>query len=190
MRAGCVLHSLEFFECRVVGKCCSNVLPSLCAYGVVPKAVRTHRHDREQNHTHSNTNTRDVYLHAVHTMHIQLYSCEQAVYCTHVSIWSVELWASAAAMCCAPSVPMEFWLRLYAQEYVRRTIQCTCVAHDARSHTHSRVRGHIHICIRACRHTKYKHVCMLCTYTYLHSSAQRDSIYHAQTYPTSTHSCE
>jgi hypothetical protein len=44
-------------------------------------------------------------------------------------------------------------------------------------------------CIRARRHTKYKHACIPCTYTYLHSSAQR-SIYHAQTCPTTTHSCE
>jgi hypothetical protein len=55
------------------------------------------------------------------------------------------------------------------------------VAHDARSHTHNRV--------RACRHTKYKHACIPCTYPYLHSSAQRNSTYHAQMCPTTTHSC-
>jgi hypothetical protein len=41
MRAGYVLHSLECLECGVVGKCCSNVLRSLLAYGVPIKAVRT-----------------------------------------------------------------------------------------------------------------------------------------------------
>jgi hypothetical protein len=41
MRAGYVLHSHEPLECGVVGKCCSNVLRSLHAYGVVDKAVRT-----------------------------------------------------------------------------------------------------------------------------------------------------
>jgi hypothetical protein len=41
IRAGYVLHSLECLECGVVDKCCSNVLRSLRAYGVVPKAVRT-----------------------------------------------------------------------------------------------------------------------------------------------------
>jgi hypothetical protein len=41
MQAGYVLHSLEGLEYRIVGKYCSNVLRSLCAYGVVPKAVRT-----------------------------------------------------------------------------------------------------------------------------------------------------
>jgi hypothetical protein len=97
MRAGYVLHSLECLEC---GKCCSNVLRSLRAYGVVPKAVRT-------------------------------------------------------CMC-------------------EKTIQRTCIAHDARFHTYNRVRGHIHRCIRACRHIKYKHACMPGTYTYLHSSAQRN----------------
>jgi hypothetical protein len=102
----------------------------------------------------------------------------------------VELWASAAAMCCAPSVPMEFHSRLYAHVYVRRTIQRTCVDHDARSRTHNRVRGHIHPCIRASRHTKYKHACMPCTYPYLHSSAQRNSTYHIQTCPTTMHACE
>jgi hypothetical protein len=73
---------------------------------------------------------------------------------------------------------------------VRRPIQCTCVDHDVRSRTYNRERGHIHPYIRACRHTKYKHACMPCTYTYLHSSAQRNSTYHAQTRPTTTHSCE
>jgi hypothetical protein len=95
---------------------------------------------------------------------------------------------------------------------VRRVIQCTCVAHDARSHSHNRVRGHIHPCIRACRYTKYKHACMpiyqiqarvhadipnastrACLAripTYLHSSAQRNSTYHAQSCPSTTHSCE
>jgi hypothetical protein len=65
VRAG----SLEWLERGVVGKCCSNVLRSLRAYGVVVKAVRT-------------------------------CVCE------------------------------------------KRTIQRTCVAHDARSHTYNRV--HIH----------------------------------------------
>jgi hypothetical protein len=41
MRAGYVTHSLECLERRAVGKCCSNVLRSLRAYGVFVKAVRT-----------------------------------------------------------------------------------------------------------------------------------------------------
>jgi hypothetical protein len=98
MRAGYVLHSLECLKCRVVAKCCSNVLRSIRAYGVGPKAVRT-------------------------------YVCEKG------------------------------------------TIQRTCVAHDARSYSHNRERGHIHPCIRAYRYTKYKHACMPYTYTYLHSNA-------------------
>jgi hypothetical protein len=120
------------------------------------------------------------------------YSCEQAMYCAHLSVWSVELWASAAAMCCAPSAPTKFPSRLYAHECVRRTIQRTCVDHDARSHSHNRERGHIHPCICACRHTKYKHACMPCTYTYLPTfiPAQRNSAYHAQICPTTMHSCE
>jgi hypothetical protein len=59
----------------------------------------------------------------------------------------------------------------------RRTIQRTCIACDAQSHTHNSVRGDIH-------------PCMPCTYPYIHSSAQHNSIYHAQTHPTTTHSCE
>jgi hypothetical protein len=228
-------------------------------------------------------------------------SCEQAMYCTYLSVWSVELWTSAAAMCCAPSASMRLDPRLYThvcekndaahvhssrcaipytqpstRSYapmhtcmrtyqiqtrvhvlniyvvhnapvhtihkcapllctsasrlctaltrvcgvwscgqvlqqcaalpphlcscckccthmcVRKTIQRTCIAHDARFHTHNRVRSHIphHTCIRACRHNKYKHACMPCTYTYLHSSAQRNSTYHARTRPTTMHSCE
>jgi hypothetical protein len=41
MRAGHLLHSHEYLECRVVGQCYSNVLRPLRAYGVVDKAVRT-----------------------------------------------------------------------------------------------------------------------------------------------------
>jgi hypothetical protein len=41
MRAGYVLYSLDCLERRVVGKCCSNVLRSLIAYGVILKAVCT-----------------------------------------------------------------------------------------------------------------------------------------------------
>jgi hypothetical protein len=119
-----------------------------------------------------------IYLHSSaqrnSTYHAQTcptttHSCEQAMYCTHSSAWSVELWASAAAMCCAPSSPMEFPRRLYAHVCVRNTIQRTCADHDVRSHSHNRERGHIHPCICVCRHTKYKHVCMSCTYTYLPS---------------------
>jgi hypothetical protein len=61
------------------------------------------------------------------------HSYEQAMCCTHLSSWSVELWASAAAMCCAPSAPMEFLSRLYAHACERRAIQRTCIAHDALS---------------------------------------------------------
>jgi hypothetical protein len=104
----------------------------------------------------------------------------RVMYCTHVSVWSVELWASAAAMCCAPFTPMELFPRLYAH-VCERTIQRTCIAHDTRYHTYNRVRAHIYPCIRACRHNKYKHACMPCTNTYLHSSAQCNSIYHTQT---------
>jgi hypothetical protein len=50
-------------------------------------------------------------------------------------------------MCCAPSAPMELFSRLYTHVCERRAIQRTCVAHDARSHTHNRERGHIHPCI-------------------------------------------
>jgi hypothetical protein len=96
-----------------------------------------------------------IYLHSGaqrnSTYHAQtcpttMYSCEQAMYYTHLSVWSVELWASAAAMCCAPSSPMELSPRLYAHMCVRRAIQHTCVAHDARSRTHNRERP-MHTCI-------------------------------------------
>jgi hypothetical protein len=134
---------------------------------------------------HSSAQRNSIY-HA-QTCPTTTHSCEQAMCCTHLRVWIVELWASAAAMCCAPSAPMKLDTRLYAHMCVRRRIQRTCVAHDARFHTYNRQRGHIHPCIRACRHTKYKHTCIPCTYTYLHSRAQRNSIYHAQPCPTTTH---
>jgi hypothetical protein len=46
--------------------------------------------------------------------------------CTYSSVWSVELWASPAAMCRAPSSPMLLRSMLYTHMYVRRT----SVAHD------------------------------------------------------------
>jgi hypothetical protein len=143
------MYSLECLECGVVGKCCSNVLHSLRAYGVPSKAVRTCVYEKndiahvrssrcaipytpseyEVIYTHAyvhadipNTNTRaclariPTYLYSSaqrnRTYHAQTsptttHSCEQAMYCTYSSVWSVELWASAAAMCCAPSAPME-----------------------------------------------------------------------------------
>jgi hypothetical protein len=48
--------------------------------------------------------------------HHTLMQARRALPCTHVSVWSVELWSSAAAMCCAPSVPMLSFRRLYAHE--------------------------------------------------------------------------
>jgi hypothetical protein len=97
------------------------------------------------------------------------YSYEQAMYCTHVSVWSVELRTSATAMCCAPSAPMELSSRLYAHVCVRSTIQRTCVAHDARSHTHNRVRDHIHLCMRACVPTYQIQTRMHALHVYLSS---------------------
>jgi hypothetical protein len=80
---------------------------------------------------HSSAQRNSIYPHK------RTHSCEQAMYSTHWSVWSVELWASAAAMCCAPSAPMELYERLYAHACERRAIQCTCLAHDARSHTYT-----------------------------------------------------
>jgi hypothetical protein len=117
---------------------------------------------------HSSAQRNSIY-HA-QTCPTTTHSCEQATCCTHSSVWSVELWASAAAICCAPSAPMELNSRLYAHVCVRRAIQRTCVDYDVRSHTYNRVRGHIHPCIRACRHTKYKPACMPCIVIPVHSA--------------------
>jgi hypothetical protein len=82
---------------HVVGKCWSNMLHSLRAWGVVPKAVRTSVYD-----TAHVCNSRCA---------IQYITTESEVIYTHA--------------------------------------------------------------YGACRHTKYKHACIPCTYTYLHSSALR-----------------
>jgi hypothetical protein len=213
MRAGYLLHSLECLECGVVGKCCSNVLRSLCAHGVAGKAVRHEcvrktiqstcvAHDARSHYTqprvrlctsmHTCMPTYQIQT-RVHALHVYLpsfqctthkymlytnathyyaHSREQAMYCTHMSVWSVELWASAAAMCCAPSAPMELSTRLYAHMCVRRTIQRMYVDHDARSHTYNRERGHTPVvhwnegrymckaCTRVCVWYVGMHVCM------------------------------
>jgi hypothetical protein len=61
---------------------------------------------------HSSAQRNSIY-HA-QTCPTTTHSCEPGMYSTHLSVWSVELWASAAAMCCAPSAPMAFDPRLYA----------------------------------------------------------------------------
>jgi hypothetical protein len=121
----------------------------------------------------------------VYTMHKR--ACEQATYCTHVSVWSVELWASAAAMCCAPFEPMKLAPSLYAHVCGRRTIQRTCVAHDTRYHTYNRVRAHIypHACVHADISNTNTRACLARI-----PSAQHNSIYHTQACPTTMHSCE
>jgi hypothetical protein len=150
--------------------------------------VRSHTYNRERGHIHPcirvcrhskykhacmpsayadlHSSAQGNSIYRTQTCPTTMHSCEQV--CTHLSVWSVELWASAAAMCCAPSAPMELARRLYAHVYVRRAIQRTCVAHDP---------IHTTPCIRACRHTKYEHACMPSTYADLHSSAQSNSIY-------------
>jgi hypothetical protein len=120
-------------------------------------------------------------VYTMHTYPTTTYSCEQAMHCTHLSVWSVELWASAAAMCCTPSAPMELSSRLHAHVCESRTIQCTCVADECAI-------PYIQTSARSCTPM---HTCVSTyTYTYLHSSAQSNSIYHAHTCPTTTHSCE
>jgi hypothetical protein len=91
--------------------------------------------------------------------------------CTHVSVWSLELWASTAAMCYAPSAPMQLSPRLYAHVCMRSTIQHTCVAHDAQSYTYNRERDNTHACI--CAPNTNTRACLARKPTYLHSSAQR-----------------
>jgi hypothetical protein len=115
--------------------------------GHIPPCMRARRHTKYKHacmpctytYLHSSAQSNSIY-HA-QTCPTTTHSCEQAMCCTHVSVWSVELWASAAAMCCAPSAPMPLSSRLYAHVCMRRTKQRTCVAHDARSHTYNRVRG-------------------------------------------------
>jgi hypothetical protein len=165
MRGGYVPHSRECIECGVAGKCCSNVLHSFRAYGVSPNAdahvcmrratqrtcvahdARSHTYNLLQviytyAYVHANIPNTNTCACLARTYHAQtcpttIHSCEQAMHCTHWSVWSVKLWASAAAMCCAPSAPIELYPRLYAHVCVRRRIQRTCVAHDARSHTNT-----------------------------------------------------
>jgi hypothetical protein len=66
-------------------------------------------------YTCMSTNTRAYLVHSSTqrtNVSTSTHSCKQAMYYTHSSVWSVELWASAAAMCCAPSAPVEFLARL------------------------------------------------------------------------------
>jgi hypothetical protein len=62
MRVGYVLHSLECLKRGVVGKCCSNVLRSLRAYGVVHEAVRKCVCERAIQHTCEAHDVRTPYI--------------------------------------------------------------------------------------------------------------------------------
>jgi hypothetical protein len=197
MRAGYVLDSLECLKRGVVGKCCSNVLRSLRAYGVVVKAVhacvceksgtayaRSSRcaipyiqpSARSYTPTHTCMPTYQIQTrpHALHVWlptfipvhnaiaytvhkHAPLLRTHASRLCIVLECLSVVTCTSAEVMWCNPFAPMELFSRLYAHVCERRAIQHRCVAHNARSHTCNRVRRHIHPCISACRHTKYKH---------------------------------
>jgi hypothetical protein len=115
------------------------------------------------------------------------HSCEQAMYCTHVSVWSVELQESAAAMCCAPSAPMEFSQRLCAHVCVRRAIHRTCVA---RSHIYNRERDHIHYAyVHADIPNTNTHACLACILSIIPVQNAIVHTMHKRAPPT-THSCE
>jgi hypothetical protein len=75
MRAGYVLHSLECLECGVVGKCCSNVLRCLRAYGVGLKAVRTCVCEKiDTSHVRS-SRCMALYIHPSATSCTPMYTC-------------------------------------------------------------------------------------------------------------------
>jgi hypothetical protein len=68
MRAGYVLHSLECLESGVVGKCCSNVLCCLRAYGLPLKAVRTRAREMSDTEQVRSSRMRDT----IHTTEIEV----------------------------------------------------------------------------------------------------------------------
>jgi hypothetical protein len=108
---------------------------------VISPCIRAFRHTNTEytfipcTHTYLHSSAQRNSVYHTQTCPTTTHSFEQAMYCTYVSVWSVELWASAAAMCCAASAPMELHPRLHAHVCVRKMIQRTCVAHDARSRT-------------------------------------------------------
>jgi hypothetical protein len=116
-----------------------------------------------------------IYKHAcmasTDTYHAQtrittMYSFKHAVYCTHMSVLIVELWASAAAMCCAPLSPMEFPSKLYAHVCEEQ--------HSTRAYLTMRdptVRGHIPPRAYACQNTNTR---AFFARTYLHATALRE----------------
>jgi hypothetical protein len=79
-------------------------------------------------------------VHTATTTH----SYEQAMYCTYLSVWSVELWASAAAMCCAPFARISFSSRLCTHVCKKHVSSLRC----AIPYTHNHGRGYTHLCIR------------------------------------------
>jgi hypothetical protein len=96
-------------------------------------------------------------IHTTTTTH----SYEQAMYCTYLSVWSVELWASAAAICCAPFTRTSFSSRLCAHVCEKHVCSLRC----AIPYTYNRERGHTHLCIRACRHMHPHLPSFQCTHT-------------------------
>jgi hypothetical protein len=108
---------------------------------------------------HSSAQLSSIY-HA-HTCPTTRHSCEQAMYCTHLSVWSVELSASAAAICCAPSATMGLSSRLYA--HVREKND-TAHVHSSRMrdsiHTIESEVIYTHPCIHVRQHANCQQACM------------------------------
>jgi hypothetical protein len=78
-----------------------------------------------------NTNAR-VFLSRTYYAHT--HHCKHAVHRPHWSAWSVELWPSAAAMCCAPSAPT-----LLPKGCTHMRVRCTELTMRSHLHTSTRI---------------------------------------------------
>jgi hypothetical protein len=127
-------------------------------------AIRAYRHTK---YKHACTHRTYTYLHSS-AQHNSIYYHYCALIRAGYVLHSLEcLKCGVVGKCCSNVLrsPHAYAVSLKAVHVVvRRTIQPTCVAHDMRFHSHNRAQCHIHPCTRACRRTKYKHVCIACTY--------------------------
>jgi hypothetical protein len=189
MRADYVPHSHECLERGVMCKCCSNVLRSLHAYGVVLKAVRTYVCVRRA--IQRTCVAHDVRSHTYNRERGQIHPCIRTCMPTHqiqTSVHALHVYLPSFQCTTQKHIPctnMPHYYALMRTGYVLHSLEClervvmgkccsnvlrslrtdgvplksvrtyVCeksdTAHDVRSHTYNRERGHIHLCIRACR---------------------------------------
>jgi hypothetical protein len=153
----------------------------------VAQDARSHTYNRERGHIHACVHA-CIQTH-VHALHVYLPSHNAIVYTMHKC--APLLRTHASRLCTALTRVIGVWS--CGQVLQQCAAFPPCLRMCRQGCTHMCVREERYSARTMCVHTTeceviYAHAYVMpCTYTYRHSSAQRNSIYHAQTCATTTH---